>query len=197
MTKGTNTNHPQKGSKITVDPIRNLADIQEIKELLSNNSLYYAIFVVGINTNLRASDLVPITAGQVRGLKPMDEITLREKKTGNHRRISLNAPCIEAINRLLATCEYADNDILFSGQRGPLTVPTVSYLVKTWCRQVGLKGNFGSHSLRKTFGYHQRVTFGVCLPELMKVFGHSSERQTLAYIGIQEEAIKNIYANAL
>lgn len=190
-------NHPKAGSKITVDPVRNLIDIQEIKGLIYSNPLYSALFCVGINTGLRASDLLKITAEQVCDLKPMDEITVKEKKTGNIRRITLNGACIEAINRLLAASEYQSGASLFSGQRGALTVSTVGALVKKWCRQVGLRGNFASHTLRKTFGYHQRTTFGVCLPELMKVFGHSSERQTLAYIGIQEEAIKNIYTNAL
>ena len=39
-----------------------------------------------------------------------------------------------------------------------LTEPTVNQKVKSWCRTINLKGNFGSHSLRKTWGYHQRVT---------------------------------------
>ena len=198
MTKQQNYNHPLKGSKITVDPIRSLKDIQEIKELIADNPLYLAIFIIGINVGLRASDLLHLTFGQVRDLKPMDEITLREKKTGNHRRVTLNEACISVIGNLLSSRSYShDDDILFAGQRGPLTVSTVSRLVKEWCRKCGIRGNYGSHSLRKTFGYHQRMTFGVGLPELMKVFGHSSERQTLTYIGIQEEAIKNIYANTL
>ena len=38
-----------------------------------------------------------------------------------------------------------------------MTVSSVHRLVKSWCRDIGLKGNYGSHSLRKTFGYHQRL----------------------------------------
>jgi len=197
MQKGQNYNRPELGSRIKVEPIKSLKDIETIKKLLVDKPLYSALFTVGINTNLRASDLLSIRAGQVRGLKPMDEITLVEKKTGKHRRINLNKTCIEAINRLLATRSYQDNDYLFIGQRGRLTVPYLHYLVKSWCKSINLIGNYGSHTLRKTWGYIQRTHFGHSLPELMEVFGHATQRQTLTYLCIQPEEIKKIYANEI
>ncbi|MBF0510477.1 MAG: tyrosine-type recombinase/integrase, partial [Deltaproteobacteria bacterium] len=169
------------------------------KRLLADRPRDLALFTVGINTNLRASDLLQITVGQVRGLKPMDEITLKERKTGKPRRISLNRACVEAIGTWLKTMpkDMADCDPLFSGQRGPMTVPTIHKLVKTWCKEINLKGNYGSHSLRKSFGYHQRVTFGVGLPELMTIFNHSTQRQTLAYLCVQPDEVKSVYENQL
>lgn len=80
MKKGENKNHPKKGSRIKVEPIRDAKDIRAIKKLLDGNPMYEALFTLGINTNLRASDLLRIMAGQVRGLKGMDEIELKEKK---------------------------------------------------------------------------------------------------------------------
>lgn len=197
MLKGQNYNHPAAGSQIRVEPIKNLKDISAIKKLLADKPLYSALFITGINTNLRASDLLSITAGQVRGLKPMDEINLVEKKTGKHRRINLNKTCIDAINRLLATRQYQDDDYLFTGQRGRITVPYLSYLVKKWCDTINLQGNYGSHTMRKTWGYIQRVVFGHSLPELVEVFGHATQRQTLEYLCIQPEEIKKIYSNEI
>ena len=197
MQKGQNYNHPGTGSKIRVEPIKNLKDISAIKKLLADKPLYSALFMIGINTNLRASDLLSIKVYQVRGLKPMDEITLIEKKTGKHRRINLNKICIDAVNRLLATRNYQDDDYLFIGQRGRLTVPYLHYLVKKWCSLINLQGNYGSHTLRKTWGYIQRTHFGHSLPELMEVFGHATQRQTLTYLCIQPEEIKKIYSNEI
>jgi len=102
-----------------------------------------------------------------------------------------------AIQALLKTQSYGDDEPIFSGQRGPLTVPSVNRLVKQWCRAVNLRGNYGSHTLRKTWGYHQRVTFGRGVAELMVCFNHSSERQTLDYLCVQPEEIKSIYANEI
>lgn len=198
MKKSRNPNHPEKGSAIKVEPIKSLKDIKAIKKILSDNPRDLALFTIGINTNLRASDLLRLTAGMVRGLKPMDEIEIREKKTGKVRRISLNRAAIEAVQGLLASSPYQDKDFLFRSQRGDvLTVPSVHRLVKGWCKAINMRGNFGSHTLRKTWGYHQRVTFGMGLPELMVCFNHSTQRQTLEYLCIQPEEVKSVYANEL
>ncbi len=156
------------------------------------------MFTIGINTNLRASDLLRLKAGQVKDLKAGDTVEIREKKTGKARRITLNKTCINAIKSLLATKAYQDDDYLFQSQRRHvLTVPSVHKLVKSWCSEINLKGNYGSHTLRKTWGYHQRVTFGVDLPRLMVCFNHSTQRQTLDYLCIQPEEIKDVYENEL
>jgi len=197
MRKGENFNHPERGSQIKVEPIRKKRDIQSIKRMLSDSPRNQALFTIGINTNLRASDLLGIKAVQVRDLKPGDSIQIKEKKTGKFRVVTLNKACIQAIQKLLASSRYNDNDPLFVGQRGPLTVPSVSRLVKSWCRAINLRGNYGSHSMRKTWGYHQRVTFGTDIPRLMVCFNHSTQRQTLEYLCIQADEIKDVYGNEL
>ena len=197
MRKGENSNHPKKGSTTKVDPIKSTKNIQTIKKQLADNPLDYALFVVGINTNLRASDLLSIKVHQVKDLNPNDEIVLNEKKTKKPRRITLNKTCISAVQGLLASQEYSDKDYLFKGQRGVLTVPTVNAKVKSWCRAINLKGNYGGHTLRKTFGYHQRVRFGTDLPTLMEIFNHSTQKQTLAYLCVQPDEIRNVYENEL
>ncbi|RJQ71951.1 MAG: integrase [Desulfobacteraceae bacterium] len=197
MQKGQNLNHPTKGSTIRVEPIKETKDIKSIKKLLQDNPRDLCLFTLGINSNLRASDLLSIKAGQVRGMKPGDELVLKEKKTGKHRRITINKAVIASIQGLLSSRAYLDAGLLFTGQRGPLTVPSVNRMVKQWCKAINLKGNYGSHTLRKTFGYHQRVTFGRGIPELMTVFNHSSQRQTLDYLCVQPEEVRSIYENEL
>jgi len=197
MKKGENKNHPKKGTQIKVEPIHDLKNIRAIKKLLDRNPMYSALFTLGINTNLRASDLLRITAGQVRGLKAMDEIELKEQKTGKTRRITLNRACAEAVTRLLASKTFDNDTPIFQGERGTLTVPSVNRLVKSWCKAINLKGNYGAHTLRKTFGYQQRVRFGVGLPELMVCFNHSTQRQTLDYLCIQPEEVRSVYANEI
>ena len=197
LLKGCNPNHPLKGSHIRVEPIRTLQAIRKIKQTLIRHPRNFALFSVGINTAFRASDLISIRVRDVRYLNAGDELELKERKTGKNRRVSLNRVCIDAIQKLLWTRDYANDDFLFLGLRGQLTVPTVNNLVKQWCANAGLKRNYGSHTLRKTWGYHQRKTFNVPIPLLMQAFGHSSQQQTLEYLCIQPEEIKLIYANEL
>ena len=192
------SNHPKKGSSIKVEPIREMRDIRSIKKLLSDKPRDLALFTLGINTNLRAGDLLNLKAGQVRGLKDGDEIEIKEQKTGKPRRITINKSSNQALRDLLASKAYHDDkDFLFTGQRGRLTVSYLNRLVKGWCRALNLKGNYGSHTLRKTWGYHQRVTFGVDIPRLMVCFNHSTQRQTLDYLCVQPQEIAEIYRNEI
>jgi len=191
-------NRPQKGSTIKVEPIRELKDIRLIKKLLADRPRDLAIFTLGVNTNLRAGDLVRITADQVRHLQPGEYFTIREQKTGKLREVTLNKNVHEALQGLLRTMPVAagpDEAVLFQSRKGrqALCVSYLNSLVKTWCREVNLKGNFGSHTLRKTFGYIHRTVFNTDIPTLMQMFNHSSQKQTLAYLGIQPGEIKDAY----
>jgi integrase len=195
MEKGQNTNRPAKGSTITVEPIRKRKDISSIKKLLADNPRDLCLFTLGINTNLRASDLLSIKVVQVRDV---EELVLKEQKTKKHRRITINKAVRASIQGLLASGSYDDADYLYRSQRADrLTVPSVNRLVKQWTGAINLKGNYGSHTLRKTFGYHQHKTFGTPLPDLMVAFNHSSQRQTLGYLCIQSKEQRDLYLNEL
>lgn len=184
------------GKKTTVEPIRDLKDIKAIKKILHDKPRDLAIFVLGTNTNLRASDLIAIKIGQVTN---GDELVLTEKKTGKERRITLNPQVQKVIKDLLAVQPGDPEDFLFRSRKknGGLTSTSLSRLVKSWCAAINLKGNYASHSLRKTWGYHQRVTFGTGIPELMVCFNHSTQRQTLDYLCIQPEEIRSVYLNEI
>jgi len=195
MKKGENFNHPKKNDSIKVEPITELKDIALIKKVLADKPRDLCLFTMGINTNLRASDLIRITAGQVRDKQPGDELELKEKKTGKVRRITLNGAVVGSKQTLLSSMEYHDSEPLFVSQRGEkaLTVQSINRLVKTWCREINLKGNYGSHTLRKTFGYMQRTQRKTGIPELMALFNHSSQKQTMDYLCIQPEELRNAY----
>ena len=112
-----NPNHPVKDSQTKVDPIKSIKDIKSIKKLLKNNLRDYALFIIGVNTNLRASDLVNITVQQVQNLKPGDDLVLTEQKTGMERRITLNAVCVAAIENLLGSQIIEDDDPVFKSRK--------------------------------------------------------------------------------
>ncbi len=92
-----------------------------------------------------------------------------------------------------ATTRTLNAPLFLSRKGGALTVESVNHMVKRWCSGVSLHGNFGSHTLRKTWGYHQRIRNDTPVALLMSAFGHASEAQTLAYLGIQPEEIDHLY----
>ena len=189
-----NPNHPPKGSTIKVDPIRKLKHIEAIKELLKDKPRDLCLFTLGINTNLRASDLVNLTIGQVAYLNPGDELCIKERKTGKLRCISLNQKVITAITALIGDLSDPSAPLFQSRKgNGKLSVSYINQMVKSWCKEIKLKGNYGSHTLRKTFGYIHRTQFCTDIPTLMIMFNHSSQKQTLDYLGIQPTEIKDAY----
>ena len=184
---------PAKGSSIKVEPIKDLKAIKRIKQILADNPRDLCLFTLGINTAYRAGELLSIKVGQVEYLNAGDSLTIRQTKTGKLRSVTLNQTCINSIQSYLTQTPLKSSQGLFTGQRGVLTVSSVNRLVKRWCSDVGLRGNYGSHTLRKTFGYQQRVKQGAPLPLLVEAFGHTTQKQTLDYLCIQEEEIRDLY----
>ena len=200
MRKGTNFNHPEAGSTIIVEPIRDLAAIAKIRDLLADKPRNLCLFTTGINTNLRIGDLLALKVDQVSRLLPGDSFGIRQKKRKKYGLRTVNTAVYEAIRNWLREHPNPVPDAaLFPGKDGvtPLTVPYASRLIKSWCVAVGLRGNFASHSLRKTFGYHSRVTFKMSLPVITAAFNHSSQATTLNYLCIQDSEIKELFMNEL
>lgn len=190
--KGQNPHHPRPGDSIRVEPIRSKRHIANIKRILADKPRDLCLFTLGINTAFRANELLSIKVEQVRYLGVGDTLTIKQRKTGKYRSVVLNENVVDALTHYLRQTPLADADDLFTGLRGCLTVPTVNRLVKTWCADVGLKGNYGSHSMRKTWGYWQRQN-GADILNLVEAFGHATQRQTMAYLGLQPEDVMKLY----
>ena len=197
LPKGENPNHPDKGSTTKVEPIRDIKAIRRIKKILADKPRDLCLFSLGINTAYRANELLSIKVNQVDHLREGDVLNIKQTKTNKYRGVTINKMVIDAIDNWLRVYQGNFEDgYLFIGQRGSnaLTVPYVNNLVKAWCRNVGLKGNYGSHSLRKTWGYHQRTQKNAPVPLLMEAFGHTTQKQTMDYLCIQAEEIRDLYS---
>ena len=188
-------NHPAKGSSIVVEPIRKLEDIEAIKQLLESKPRDFLLFVMGINNGLRVGDILQLKAGPFRNVKEGDTVPVKEQKTGKPQEIVINKPLKKALVSYFNQIQPDDEDYLFKSRKGenkPITVSNANMLVKKWTRAINLKGNYGTHSLRKTFGYILRRKYGVGWEILAKRFNHSSPSVTRAYLGIQDDEVKNI-----
>src|SRR5690606_27626119 len=150
------------------------------------------LFIIGINTTLRISDILNLRVGDVSG----DYIELREQKTGKLKRIKINKSVKNAVNKLVD--KKADsNDWLFPSRKGnnPITRVQACRILNLAAKRAGLDNiGFGTHSMRKTAAYHAYKS-GVDLPTRMRVLNHSSQKETLKYIAIESEQIDEIYDN--
>ena len=189
-------NHPKKGSLITVEPIRSLADVAEVCDYLRRSPRNLVAFTLGVNTNLRAGDLLSLTMGDIDWF--MGCVTIREEKTGKKRNIPLSP---EMLTMLVGYCNpdrtYRQDELLFPSGKGAgqITVSSFNNMVKKWCKDCGLRGNFGSHTLRKTWAYLQYTVFKTDLATISQQLNHSSMNVTYAYLGITPEAVRAVYNN--
>jgi integrase len=171
--------------KYNVEPLRSVEEINEFKaalyELGGERDRF--LFSLGINTGLRASDLVKLRVGDVRGKSYTDIV---EEKTNKSRRLHLVA--IQA--DIVEYCEgKKDIDFLFPSQKGGRHISTTqAYRILTKAGDWIGRNDIGTHTCRKTFGYHYyKRTKDVAT--LMEIFGHAAPSITKRYIGIRDDEI--------
>lgn len=173
-----------------VQPLKSKRDISKIRSVLHGRDLL--LFTVGINSSLRISDILPLKVRDVSG----DYIELKESKTAKIKRIKINSTIKKAV-KMLVPNDADPNDWLFPSRKGDKPIGRVQAwrILNSAAERAGLDYiRFGTHSLRKTFAYHAYKS-GVELPLLMRVLNHSSEKETLRYIGIESEQIDEVYVD--
>lgn len=67
-------------------------------------------------------------------------------------------------------------------------------IINAACKKAGIEYRVGTHTLRKTFGYHHYQKFKD-VAVLQKIFNHYSPQVTLRYIGIDHDIIDESYNN--
>ncbi|MED5017915.1 tyrosine-type recombinase/integrase [Paenibacillus chibensis] len=178
-----------------VQPIRDTHKLQLLKQYLKErNERDYVLLMVGINTGLRISDILPLQVGDVRG--PYIEVV--QKKTRKRKRIKINRSLREALDHYIRG--KPDSAYLFAGRSkkhktGKVNEPissSMAYKVLNGAAQELSIAEIGTHSLRKTFGYHfyQREK-DIAL--LMELFDHSDESITLRYLGIKQDTLDDAF----
>ncbi len=174
-----------------VEPIRSISELHKVEKVLrKKNFRYYVLFVVGTNCGLRISDILNLNVGDV---KDKTYITIKEKKTSKHKRFPINSKLKPLLEKL--TRNRNANEPLFLSIFGNRMERTQCYrIINGACKEIGIEYKIGTHSLRKTFGYHHYQKFKD-VAVLQKIFNHSSQDITLRYIGINQDIIDNSYNN--
>ena len=159
------------------------------------------LFVVGINTALRISDLLQLRISHF--LKGRDKIVsrfwIKEQKRGKRHEIVINNSIREALEEFLAAypaiVDDLDNYMFFNTKlnsfQAPIKRGQAWKFIKTICKEVSLNGNYGTHSLRKTWGYHARLQ-GVDLALIMHKLNHESIAYTKRYLGITDDELEAV-----
>lgn len=178
-----------------VEPIRDIGKIQTMKHHLRGNPRNELLFIFGINSALRVSDLLRLKVGDVvdETQSPRSAVSLRERKTGKTKRFPLNESIKTALAHYLDACPSVElNAPLFPSRKGgALTRKQAWAILQEAGKKIGLC-HIGTHSLRKTFAYHvYRKTNDLAM--VQQLLGHSTSADTLRYIGITQEQLFDAY----
>lgn len=174
-----------------VEPIRKKKDIRKIEKFLAKkNKRDLLMFTMGTNGGLRISDILAL---DVKDVKNKSHIEIVEKKTGKHKKFPINSKLKDLINKFIDG--KPSNEPLFKTKfDGRLDRFQAYKIINGACSAIGMTCKIGTHTLRKTFGYHHYQQFkDVVL--LQKIFNHSAPSTTLRYIGIEQEEIDQSYNN--
>ena len=206
--------HCELAKEHSAEPIKSMDDIIRISQFLIEKKRFRdnMLFIIGINFGLRVSDLRTLRFSHLIN----DDCTFRdrfpilEKKTKNTRKhqrnryISINTAVVEAVTLYLENTPGVHlSDYMFRSasnngcnENKPISKQAVDAVLKGVAKDLGLGNRMATHSLRKTFAYHQMVMSGNDPRKLLllqKMFGHSTAAQTLDYIGITSEEIDEAY----
>lgn len=198
----------------TSGPIKSLEDIDRMAKWYLARGRYrdYMIFIVGINFGLRVSDLLTLRFSHLinEDLCFKTTFPILEKKTSNTRKtpknryITINDAVVEAVTLYLEhTPGVHLSDYMFRSEsnRGknlnqPMNRNSVERVLKEAASDLHLDIHVATHTLRKTFAYHQMAMSNNAPRKLLllqKMFGHSTSAQTLDYIGITLDEIEDAY----
>ena len=195
-------------SSRNIRPLKTAKEINAMKRALqfgtgtvtgqNRNGLRNAmIFVFGINTGLRISDIVK---AKVSDIEDGEWYNLVETKTHKNRHAYIGN-ISQDLENYIAQMELKPSDWLFPSRKGEGHIEGKSFYkdLKRAARQCEIDPNtVGTHTLRKTFGYHYIKSATTpagdpdprALYKLQKMLNHSSPTTTLRYIGLEDESME-------
>jgi integrase len=175
-----------------VQPIRDKELIQKIKKWLKVRSeRNYILFLFGINTGMRVSDILKLRVRDVEGWS----VFIREGKTKKTKEVRMPSELKKEVR------EYCKgkhkNEYLFKsrvGKNKPITRGMAYVILQEIADEFNLE-RIGTHSFRKTYGYHHYKQFKD-VAVLQQMLNHSDPKITLRYIGITQDNL-NAYQSKL
>jgi integrase len=182
----------KKEHLIDVQPIRSKEQLEDMKWALKRHCSErdYILFLIGINTGLRVSDILNLKKDTITKLKnkKRKEFLIREGKTKKERMINVTSIFAE----IFAYASSVESEWLFPSRKGDKPISKIQAY-----RQLQKAGDFagvesiGTHTMRKTFGYwFYKQTHDVAM--LQEILNHSTPKITLTYIGINKEEKDNV-----
>jgi integrase len=166
-----------------IQPIKDTNLINTLKsELLKVGYKNYLLFDIAINTGLKIIDIINLTVWDV---KNKSQIEVKEVRTGRPLKYTMYPEIHKEIQTFILG--MSAGELLFPNKKGgknPMTNKQAHKCLNEISGKLG-QDNMGTHTLRKTFGYHHYKKYND-IALLQNLFSHSTPEMTLRYIGIAD-----------
>lgn len=133
-------------------------DLSRLRALLKANARDLLFFELAVHTGLHAKDLLNLTVADLEGLKTGQELKLgRIPKPAN--RIVLSSTIRQIYTDYVSQASLSSDDFLFRSQKGgrPLTLVSLSRILRKWFTSAGLSVSGSLLVLRRTWAYLYRI----------------------------------------
>lgn len=167
-----------------VNPIKSIRKINSIKKnLKERSSRDYVLFVLGINTGLKVSTLLSMKISQL----VKEDGAIESFLLIDDQKIYINDQVKAALGfHLHHTAPPRDSYLFQSPKSGlPITRQQAYRVINEAARKAGINDQIGTHTLRKTFGYHAYKK-GIAISLIQARFHQQSPSDTLRYIGMDD-----------
>lgn len=177
----------------TVEAIQDIHQINLMKQYLKEHSKRdYLLFVIGINTGLKISELLEMKMAELIDENGMvrDYYYIPENEDCLEKEVFLNKRVKEAVFYYVNENLNKTHTYLFQSAKSnkPITRQQAYRIIHNAAEAVGISGKIGTNSMRKTFGYHAYKQ-GVAITLLQKHFHHATPSETMKYIGISKNEV--------
>lgn len=186
------------------DELKNYKNGSKQKWKLYNSARNYFMIIVGLNTAYRISDIVSMCWKDF--LNDYGEFTCgqrkKEIKTGKYRNVEFKEEVEQAFIKFKEIVELIEfntegnTHIFRTRQSETMTTANAYKIIKDAAKEIGIKQNIGTHSLRKTFVYWSLISHKedvMYLTTIQEILNHSSPTITLRYAGIEDDERQKVY----
>lgn len=185
---------------MTVEAIKSKKKVDNLLIYLKGKNMRdWLLCKFQLNTGLRIGDVVSVPICKIFNQDGSfkEHFIIKEQKTAKEKKIKLNEELREALKIFVKINNLQYADFLFKSRkdtkRGYISTTQAYRILKAAAEAVGIE-NFGTHSLRKTWGYwtYKASKYNIAL--IMSIFNHSTQSTSLRYIGIDQESKDELYS---
>jgi len=177
-------------------------EVSEALHALKGDMRAVALFILGIRTGYRISELLSLKVRDVMQFgRIVDKIVIKPagmKGKKDPRSVAVHPDAKEILQKLIESEQLTDKCYLFKSSRGhnrPLSRCQAWRILKNAYNSAELSGPLATHTMRKTFAERVHSTFRDIF-KTQRALGHKNLDSTASYLSFDEKELDEVILTA-